>query len=470
MYSSGQLWAGEDRSMVSRMQKKFWETKQALIKVTGKKEDEHVVASDAELDAKLEIIHSIQTTGSELLKVIETYHQALNALSLEENDFGLHLKIHAQENSTRAGKMMKVTGNALCSSAGQRLALCAPLSRLQQEMSTFTNRAVSDTLLTINQMEKARTEYRGALLWMKDVSQELDPDTYKQMEKFRKVQIQVRSTKSQFDKSKMDVCQKVDLLGASRCNLLSHSLASYQTTLLHFWKKTAYLMSEIQAEFQEIIPYTPVYLKAPKQNSDQDNVEKTGSCGDDHTLLKLQGETLNPEEISATVLSSNKSAPTDNMNSNLFDMADPEKNNTQKEPEQLLLDNIEGDDFDQEFSFLSLQPPMSPAFSHDIFEFGESQEDNPWTNHSEGLSGYLPSQLLDMGLQSVGGLSSWKIPGLTSEGSKSDCSPQKTPGAQAHNPKAGNSDMSAWLNMFADLDPLASFGATSHSDNELFNA
>lgn len=55
MHSSGQLWAGEDRSVVSRMQKKFWETKQVLIKVTGKKEDEHVVASDAELDAKLEV-------------------------------------------------------------------------------------------------------------------------------------------------------------------------------------------------------------------------------------------------------------------------------------------------------------------------------------------------------------------------------------------------------------------------------
>ncbi|XP_073407608.1 islet cell autoantigen 1-like protein isoform X2 [Dendrobates tinctorius] len=304
MYSSGQLWAGEDRSMVSRMQKKFWETKQVLIKVTGKKEDEHVVASDAELDAKLEIFHSIQTTGSELLKIIEKYHQALNALSLEENDFGLHLKVHAQQNSTRAGKMMKVTGNALCSSAGQRLALCAPLSRLQQEMDTFTNRAVSDTLLTINQMEKARTEYRGALLWMKDVSQELDPDTYKQMEKFRKVQLQVRTTKSHFDKTKMDVCQKVDLLGASRCNLLSHSLASYQTTLLHFWMKTAHLMSEIQEDFREMLPYTPAYLKTPKQNSGKDNVEHTESCEDDqlvdnHMLLTLQEERLNnPEAIS----------------------------------------------------------------------------------------------------------------------------------------------------------------------------
>ncbi|XP_056392164.1 islet cell autoantigen 1-like protein isoform X2 [Hyla sarda] len=463
MYNSGQLWAGEDRSMVSRMQKKFWETKQVLIKVTGKKEDEHVVASDAKLDAKLEIFHSIQTTGSELLKIIEKYHQALNALSLEENDFGLHLKVHAQQNSTRAGKMMKVTGDALCSSAGQRLSLCAPLSRLQQEMATFTNRAVSDTLLTINQMEKARTEYRGALLWMKDVSQELDPDTYKQMEKFRKVQIQVRNTKSHFDKTKMDVCQKVDLLGASRCNLLSHSLASYQTTLLHFWKKTAHLMSEIQEEFQELLPYTPSCLKASKQNFQQDNVENTGSSGDDqlvdnHMLLTLQGQTLN-----------NSEAISDNMNSNLFHFEEPEKD-TQIDPKHLLLDNIEEEDFDQEFSFLSLQPPMSPEFSQeeqDIFGSGESSS---WTKQSKSLSGYLPSYLLDMGLQSAGGLSNWTIPGLSSSGSKSDYSLQKTPDAPVQNPKAGNSDMSAWLNMFADLDPLASIGATSPSDNELFSA
>lgn len=46
---------GEDSSVMARMQKKFWKTKQVLIKATGKKEDEHVVASDADLDAKLEV-------------------------------------------------------------------------------------------------------------------------------------------------------------------------------------------------------------------------------------------------------------------------------------------------------------------------------------------------------------------------------------------------------------------------------
>ena len=68
-----------------------------------------------------------------------------------------------------------------------RLALRVPLVRLYQEVETFRYRAISDTLVTINRMEVARTEYRGALLWMKDVSEQLDPDTYKQLEKFRKV-------------------------------------------------------------------------------------------------------------------------------------------------------------------------------------------------------------------------------------------------------------------------------------------
>jgi Arfaptin-like domain len=36
-----------------------------------------------------------------------------------------------------------------------------------------------------------RTEYRGALLWMKNVSTELDPDTFRQLEKFRKVQVRL---------------------------------------------------------------------------------------------------------------------------------------------------------------------------------------------------------------------------------------------------------------------------------------
>ncbi|GFR82850.1 islet cell autoantigen 1 [Elysia marginata] len=78
---------------------------------------------------------------------------------------------------------------------------------------------------------------------MKNVSEELNPDMYKQLEKFRKVQSQVRKTKTRFDKLKLDVMQKVDLLAASRCNMFSHVLANYQTMLLHYWDKTSRTMT-----------------------------------------------------------------------------------------------------------------------------------------------------------------------------------------------------------------------------------
>lgn len=99
-------------------------------------------------------------------------------------------------------------------------------------------------------MENARTEYRGALLWMKDVSMELDPDAHRKLEKFRRVQAQVKKTKSRFDKLKFDVTQKIDMLAASRCNMFSHVLATYQKTLILFWTKTAKTFAAVAEAFK----------------------------------------------------------------------------------------------------------------------------------------------------------------------------------------------------------------------------
>ncbi|XP_008110774.1 islet cell autoantigen 1 isoform X2 [Anolis carolinensis] len=253
---------GPEKSVVNKVQQKYWKTKQTLIKVTGKKEDEHVVASDADLDAKLELFHSIQRTCMDLLKAVELYQKRIFFMSHEENELGKFLRFQGSQDKTRAGKMMQATGKAFCFSSQQRLTLRSPLCRLHQEVETFRYKAISDTWLTVNRMEQCRTEYRGALLWMKDVSQELDPDIYKQMEKFRKVQAQVRLTKLNFDKLKTDVCQKVDLLGASRCNLLSHVLATYQTMLLNFWKRTSHTMAAIHESFRGYQPYEFKTLKS----------------------------------------------------------------------------------------------------------------------------------------------------------------------------------------------------------------
>ncbi|XP_057602559.1 islet cell autoantigen 1-like protein isoform X2 [Hippopotamus amphibius kiboko] len=446
-----------NQSVVSRMQKKYWKTKQVFIKATGKKEDEHVVASDAELDAKLEVFHSIQETCTELLKIVEKYQLRLNVISEEENELGLLLKFQAERDTTQAGKMMDATGKALCSSAKQRLALYTPLSRLKQEVATFSQRAVSDTLMTINRMEQARTEYRGALLWMKDISQELDPDTLKQMEKFRKVQIQVRNSKASFDKLKMDVCQKVDLLGASRCNMLSHSLATYQRTLLGFWEKTARMMSQIQGTCTGFHPYDFVALKQL-----QDTPVK---LNEDHKEEPTKHSSL-PENLNKLVLSD-------------------EEVSLGSEPvaKDLPVDSLE-DDFEKEFSFLNslLSPSCWSAseFSQECqAAFGSPktsltpQEPSGGSEPLAHSSRFLPSQLFDLGLRADGAFNSWASQGgleLPLSHIDNQPVPSQSPKKLTKSPHSGNQDMSAWFNLFADLDPLSNPDAIGHSDDELLNA
>ena len=68
-----------------------------------------------------------------------------------------------------------------------RLTLRVPLVRLYQEVETFHHRAVGDTWQTVMRMERLRTEYRAALLWMADISRELDPEMYKKLDKYREV-------------------------------------------------------------------------------------------------------------------------------------------------------------------------------------------------------------------------------------------------------------------------------------------
>ncbi|XP_021573251.1 islet cell autoantigen 1 isoform X10 [Carlito syrichta] len=443
----------QDKSVVNKMQQKYWETKQAFIKATGKKEDEHVVASDADLDAKLELFHSIQRTCLDLSKAIVLYQKRICFLSQEENELGKFLRSQGFQDKTRAGKMMQATGKALCFSSQQRLALRNPLCRFHQEVETFRHRAISDTWLTVNRMEQCRTEYRGALLWMKDVSQELDPDLYKQMEKFRKVQTQVRLAKKNFDKLKMDVCQKVDLLGASRCNLLSHMLATYQTTLLHFWEKTSHTMAAIHESFKGYQPYEFTTLKSlqdpmkklvEKKEKKKVTQEETADAAvpEPSQLISLEDENQHQE-------SSGFMGPIDE----LLDM----------KPEEACLGPAgtlepEGTDRDD----LLLLSEIFSASSLDEGEFsrewaavfGDSQPKEPALTAALGEpdlrpqpgSSFLPSQLLDQNMKGF-----------------------QTP---LQEPTKAASDLTAWFSLFADLDPLSNPDAVGKTDkeHELLNA
>jgi len=240
-----------DQSPLGKLQQQYWTTKQQVIQKLGKKEDEFVVLSDAELDAKLDLFEAIEQSSIDLLRVIEIYQEKLLSLSIEESEMSTFLKSESTyDTKTKAGKIMAAVSKAQHFAAQQRNSLRLPLVRLYNEVETFRLRAIADTFLTVRKMENARVEYRGALLWMRDVSSELDPDATRKLEKFRRVQAQVKKTKTKFDRLKTDVTQKVDMLSASRCNMFSHVLVNYQRTLILFWQKTAKTFGAVAETFK----------------------------------------------------------------------------------------------------------------------------------------------------------------------------------------------------------------------------
>ncbi|MPC72132.1 Islet cell autoantigen 1 [Portunus trituberculatus] len=176
-------------------------------------------------------------------------------MAQEENALGRLLKEQGKVDRTRAGKVMAAAGKSLSYTAQQRVALRNPLVRLFQEVDTFYSRAVEDTAATVVEMEKVRTEYRGALMWMKNVSQDFNPDQHSQLEKFREVQATVKLKKAKFDRMKLKSLQKIDLLAASRCNMFSHALIVYQNGLVAFSEKAARTMNNVATSFKGHQPY-----------------------------------------------------------------------------------------------------------------------------------------------------------------------------------------------------------------------
>lgn len=292
-----------DHSPLGKIQRQYWTTKQQVIKKFGKKEDEFVVLSDAELDAKLDLFEAIEESSTDLLRMIEMYQEHLIGLSIEESEMSTFLKSESTyDTKTKAGKIMAAVSKAQHFAVQQRNALRLPLVRLYNEVETFRLRAISDTFLTVRTMENARTEYRGALLWMKNVSTELDPDATRKLEKFRRVQAQVKKTKTKFDRLKLDVTQKVDMLSTSRCNMFSHVLVNYQRALILFWTKTAKTFSHVAEafkgcehyEFNIIKDLVEPSRKMARQKVDNSNrkdlIEDDSSL--DQSILREHKETL----------------------------------------------------------------------------------------------------------------------------------------------------------------------------------
>lgn len=187
-------------------QHQLWITKKTVQRKLGAKEDECIVSSDAELDSKISLLKSIGESCSQLQRIIDNYQEKVYILAQEENSVGIFLKEYGK-NSTTSNRIMTCAGKAIAYCGQQHMRLRAPIVRLHHEVDTFNGRAIKDTYATVQGMERARTEYRAALGWMKAASVQLDPE--KGLDKFRTAQMHVKLSKTKFDTITLDCLQKV---------------------------------------------------------------------------------------------------------------------------------------------------------------------------------------------------------------------------------------------------------------------
>lgn len=310
------------------------------------------------------------------------------------------------ERNASAGQIMSTAGKALAYTGHQRLTIRPPLVRLHHEVETFRGRAVSDTRATILEMEKARTEYRAALSWMKSASSQLDPDTGHGLEKFRKAQSYVRSSKIRFDRMMLACLQKVDLLAAARCNMFSHALVSYQSSISTFSIKALETLSLAATKLTNVQPYDFCIvseLATPAEN-ETDKVQNTffnSEFTDEPKEAKDEPKELKESVDNAQLLGED------------FSATNEEIKPIEQSPSAALLD---------------LQ----------------------WPNNADFFGGdFMPSKFIQEGQLDFNTELTPSTPNKPSEPIKEEISKKK------NKEKTNINSQMSWLSLFAELDPLS---------------
>ncbi|KAJ8682290.1 hypothetical protein QAD02_018082 [Eretmocerus hayati] len=412
------------------MQHQYWITKQTLSRKFGRKEDECIVLSDAQLDSKLELFRNIQTSCTLMQKVIDKYQESICYLSQEMNTMGRFLKEKCDEDKSQCNDAMIAIGKFLIFCAQQQLSLHEPLIRFHQELKTFRRRAIGDTYQKVVSMEKARTDYRASLSWLKNVSPQLDPDTTKQLEKFKKVQDKVRRNKVSFDQLAHDCSQKVDLLAAARCNMLNHILTFYQTKFISYSKKSAKTYSIItevsKNQTQDTKEQTYFKKLEISESSNNESIEEESknqqSSLQEHQTLLIDGippnESIDPSKNEISQVQ------------NILDAITDQSEKSRVESTASIFD-IDSKSWD---NCLNLSSEMSSGGQEDMSSPNKTIEWN-----TSDFDNFLPPALLKKSLKDV----------TSHESSNKKVRRGKT---EAQSEQSSNT---SWMDLFKDLDPLS---------------
>ena len=321
-------------------------------------------------------------------------------------------------------------------------------------------------------------------MWMKNISQDFNPDQYSQLEKFRQVQEIVRHKKAKFDTLKIKSIQKIDLLAASRCNMFSHALILYQNAIITFSVKTAKTLNSVASTFQGYQHYKFQVIKELAEPAALQNISCDGERSDDKFLFdseEREDDTSRNSERQSRGSDGNAcprhSLPGNQEKSdsllNLYEESSENSSTAAEKPCQapldLLTNNTEVPDTEKDTQQMLKdlfdsphRQALPPVYGGDLDSSTAASGSQPPSSSSQtpadNSQRFMPSHLLDYGLLDWGqGVAAGpSIPpksahpsplGQTDGASKSDGS--------ASGPPSSGSKAVDWAKVFQDIDPLS---------------
>ncbi|CAD5209399.1 unnamed protein product [Bursaphelenchus xylophilus] len=265
-----------------KMKQHFWTAKQLLRNKLGKKEDDCLTASDAEFDSKLTSFYSIRDSSRNLMAGLEDLHHFFGNLQENNKAMGVLLIKQSRFQKAHVAKAMESVGQAQSYAYKSSGTALNTMVKMYRDLDTFFDRAVNDCAITVEAAERARTEYRGSLLWMKKSSEELDPESEQLMDQYRTAQAICRQNKEKFDQLKEDTFHKTDVLSQSRTKLLVATTQRYIEDIGEYIQEMSKSYSQVADELKDIDNYEidvltilndPMSLVVEKNKAERPEVE-----------------------------------------------------------------------------------------------------------------------------------------------------------------------------------------------------
>jgi hypothetical protein len=276
-------------SQANKLELGFRQLQKTVERKFGRKEDPSIVKGDTEIDAKLSTYKDIDDSMRSLRLASRTIHISTRAFSCQDT----YIVKFIQENYNVDGDPIIQALSAAAEGfgvSGNYWNIVKDFSdRVQKDYSTFYQKGIGELKEQIKEMEEARTDYRAALAWLRATS--VDPDNLSQVEKFRRVQLQVKSSKDKFDQLKWSIQTKIDLLRVSRASLLSNAMAPLYRKTANVSQKISLSLSEASGNIKSysLSDYDYKILKELKtvdtdlKKESSQNLE-TSECLDDNPL------------------------------------------------------------------------------------------------------------------------------------------------------------------------------------------